>query len=74
MGFSVFVDLSVSCLFPLFVLRLSVRPTVIAVGSIAGWFARCRHNDPPPKVHPAFGISWYVSGCDAAGHGFKPQW
>ena len=26
------------------------------------------------EVHPAFGISCYVSGCDAAGHGFKPQW
>ena len=26
----------------------------------------------PPEVHPAFGISCYVSGCDAAGHGFKP--
>ncbi len=28
----------------------------------------------PPEVHPAFGISCYVSGCDAAGHGFKPRW
>ncbi len=27
-----------------------------------------------PEVHPAFGISCYVSGCDAAGHGFKPRW
>ena len=26
------------------------------------------------EVHPAFGISCYVSGCDAAGHGFKPRW
>jgi len=26
------------------------------------------------EVHPAFGISCYVSGCDAAGHGFKPWW
>ena len=28
----------------------------------------------PPEVHPAFGISCCVSGCDAAGHRFKPQW
>ena len=28
----------------------------------------------PPEVHPAFGISCYVSDCDAAGHGFRPQW
>ncbi len=31
-------------------------------------------NIIPPEVHPAFGISCYVSGCDAAGHGFKPRW
>ena len=25
----------------------------------------------PPEVHPAFGISWYVSECDAEHHGFS---
>ncbi len=27
-----------------------------------------------PRGPPSLGISCYVSGCDTAGHGFKPQW
>ena len=31
-------------------------------------------TDLPQEVHSAFDISCCMSGCDAAGHGFKPQW
>ena len=50
------------------------QPSTAAIPNQAKNVLSTQSKYVPPEVHPAFGTSCYVSACDAAGHGFKPQW